>query len=398
MKWTLASCMLLATIMFMDILGGAEIDLFTPSFPELQDKFDLSPFLVEGLLSINLIGFCFSLFFIGGLADRYGRRIIILIGLIVFSIASIFCVFAESYNVLLIGRFFQGVGVAAPATLCFLIVADSYPIKQQQYLYSLLNGLVSISIAVAPIIGSIITIHYYWQGNFIALLILGVIVLCMTLIFVPNYTLKKVEKDSFLSGYFSILKSKEMNLMIVNIVSTFVVYWVFVGITPVLYMNDLGLAISQFGLYQGGGALVFAVGCIISGPIIKKYNQKIMLVYSYYLSIAALIVFLLIAFLDVKDPLLITLSFAFYSIGTIIPIIIIYPICINFKSYAKAKTSSMIGMMRLIFTAIGLQIMGYCYNGTFQNIGIILSVSILVSVVTLFFIIRNNKIMEFSIE
>lgn len=398
MKWTLASCMLLATIMFMDILGGAEIDLFTPSFPELQAKFHLSPFLVEGLLSINLIGFCLSLFFVGGLADRYGRKLIILIGLIVFFIASIFCVFAESYNVLLIGRFFQGIGAAAPAALCFLIVADFYPIKQQQYLYALLNGLVSISMAVAPIIGSIITIHYHWQGNFIALLILGIIVLCMTLIFVPQSNLDKLDEGSFLSGYLSILKSKEMNLMIVNIVSTFLVYWVFVGVTPVLYMNDLGVTISQFGLYQGGGALVFAAGCIISGPIIKKYNQKIMLVYSYYLSIAGLIIFVLITCLDVKNPLLIALSFAFYSIGTVIPIMIIYPICINFKSHAKAKTSSIIGMMRLIFTAIGLQMVGYFYNGSFQNIGIILSIAIFISILTLFFIIKSNKIMEFSVE
>ncbi|MCT4635754.1 MAG: MFS transporter [Rickettsiales bacterium] len=72
----------MVTIMFMDILGGAEIDLFTPSFPELQAQFNLSPFLVEGLLSINLIGFCLSLFFIGGLADRYGRKLIIFICLI----------------------------------------------------------------------------------------------------------------------------------------------------------------------------------------------------------------------------------------------------------------------------------------------------------------------------
>lgn len=52
-KVSINKAMLLASIILMDILGGAEVDLFVPSFPELQSQFSLSLFLVEGLLSIN---------------------------------------------------------------------------------------------------------------------------------------------------------------------------------------------------------------------------------------------------------------------------------------------------------------------------------------------------------
>ncbi|MBY0545595.1 MAG: MFS transporter [Gammaproteobacteria bacterium] len=62
----------------MGILAGMEFDLFVPSFPTLQHQFGLSPFLVEALLSVNFVGYCLSLFFVGGLADRYGRKPIIL--------------------------------------------------------------------------------------------------------------------------------------------------------------------------------------------------------------------------------------------------------------------------------------------------------------------------------
>lgn len=71
MKPSFTKVMILITVILMDILGGAEIDLFVPSFPELQAQFNLSPVWVEALLSINLAGYCLSLFFVGGLADRY---------------------------------------------------------------------------------------------------------------------------------------------------------------------------------------------------------------------------------------------------------------------------------------------------------------------------------------
>src|ERR1700733_5539190 len=91
MKNALTNILLLATVISMDLLTGMEFDLFVPSFPQLQTYFHLSPFLVEALLSANFLGYCLSLFFVGGLADRYGRKPIILLGLTIFVIGSILC-------------------------------------------------------------------------------------------------------------------------------------------------------------------------------------------------------------------------------------------------------------------------------------------------------------------
>ncbi len=94
----------------MDLLTGMEFDLFVPSFPELQHQFTLSPFWLEALLSVNFLGYCLSLFFVGGLADRYGRKPVLLLGLIIFIIGSVLCLWAPFYSLLLIGRFLHGMG------------------------------------------------------------------------------------------------------------------------------------------------------------------------------------------------------------------------------------------------------------------------------------------------
>lgn len=69
MKRPFSNSMVLATIILMDLLVGMEFDLFVPSFPELQKHFTLTPFWVEALLSVNFLGYCISLFFVGALAD-----------------------------------------------------------------------------------------------------------------------------------------------------------------------------------------------------------------------------------------------------------------------------------------------------------------------------------------
>jgi DHA1 family bicyclomycin/chloramphenicol resistance-like MFS transporter len=376
------------------MLWGAEIDLFVPSFPELQSQFNLSPFWVEALLSVNFIGYCLSLFFVGILSDRYGRKPIILVGLVTFIIGSIVCLYGTSYKFLLIGRFFQGVGVAAPAILGFLIIADSYPLKQQQYLLGVLNGVMNISIAIAPVVGSYITIYFHWQGNFMALLILAAMTLVMTAFFVPAHKLPENREPISLSGYASIFRSKPLMLMMTHLVFLFSFWGIFVGIAPLLYVKDLGVSLAHFGYYQGALALVFAVGSVLSGMIVSKYDQKKMLSIANLICLAGLVTVALGASLYARDPFLIALALLPFIVGQILPTTIINPLCVNFISKAKGRISAIIQGVRLILMAIGLELAGYYYRGSFRNIGIILGCVIVVSVVTLFFIVRNRELMQ----
>jgi DHA1 family bicyclomycin/chloramphenicol resistance-like MFS transporter len=398
MKQAFAKNMVLVTIILMDFLAGMEFDLFVPSFPELQCQFNLSPFCVEALLSTNFIGFCLSLFFIGDLADRYGRKPIILIGLIIFIIGSLFCLWTTSYYFLLVGRFLQGMGIAAPATLSFLIIADIYPLKQQQYLMAVLNGIMNLSIGFAPVIGSYITLYFHWQGNFVALLFLGLGVLMMTVFFISSYPLLKHKELPSSYGYFPLFQSKPMRLLIIHIIVQIVPYWIFVGMSPILYMEDLGVSLSHFGYYQGSLAFIFAIGSLVSGLLIKRYDQKKMLYISGQIFIVGFISTALVTIIHIPNPLLITLALLPFIIGQIIPTTVLYPLALNFMPLAKGKVSAVLYSGRLIFTAISLQLAGYFYYGTFRSIGIIILGFIFVTVVTLFFVLKNRELMRFLQE
>lgn len=398
MKKNFSASMILLAVILMDLLAGMEFDLFTPSFPELQSHFNLSSFLVEALLSINFIGYCLSLFLVGCLADCYGRKPVILAGLFTFIMGSMFCLWAISYPFLLIGRFLQGVGIAAPAILSFLIIADAYPLKKQQFFMAMLNGAMNVSVAVAPVAGSYITFYFHWQGNFLTLLLLGLITLMMTMFFIPRCSLPEHKEIHLLHGYASLFQSKPLMLLIVSIVFTVIPYWIFVGMSPLLYMGNLGVSLSHFGYYQGVFALIFAFGSILFGLIMHRYEQKKMLSVAIQIIMISLFIITVATFLNIHNPLLITLAFLPFIIGQIIPSTILYPLCLNFMPQAKGQISGLIGGGKLILSAFGLQLASYFYRGSFQNIGIIITSCIAVAAVTLFFISKNlilmNKINE----
>ena len=236
--------------------------------------------------------------------------------------------------------------------------------------------------------------YFHWQGNFVALLILGIIVLTMTIFFIPINKLPERKEPISLSGYIPIFKSKTILLLMVNFIFMFVPYWIFIGMSPILYMEDLGVSLSHFGYYQGTIALVFAFGSILSGLIVNKFNNKKMLDISAKISLIGLIIIATITFLDIKDPLLLTLAYLPFDIGIIIPITIIYPLCLNYMPQAKGRVSAIITGGRLIISTLGLELAGYFYQGSFQNIGIIISFIMTIAVVTMFIVMKNREIMN----
>ena len=91
-------------------------------------------------------------------------------------------------------------------------------------------------------------------------------------------------------------------------------------------------------------------------------------------------------------PLLITLAFLPFIIGQITPGNILSPIALNFMPDAKGRISAVMRGGLLIVNAIAIQIASLTYHGGFQNIGVIMSVFIMLGIITLFFIIRNREI------
>jgi DHA1 family bicyclomycin/chloramphenicol resistance-like MFS transporter len=360
---------LFITIVMIYILTGVEVDLFIPSFPELCKIYNLSPFLVQITLSANFVAYCLCSLIAGTLGDRYNRRTVILYSLLIFVIGSALCVFATNYNLLIAGRVLQGIGIAGPTVISYVIIADQYPIEKQPALLGTLNGIVTLAMAVAPVIGSYVNLYCSWRGNFVILLSLGLLCLIASYFAIPNH---RGNPKATLSpkAYWPLLTSKKVMTFVWAIGFLVVPYWVFIGMAPILYMGSFGIELKHFGFYQGAIAATFSIVSILSPKILNKFGWNNCLYYSALLCLMIVIIMLILTVLGVHNPLVITGMMLVFSGVMVFPINILYPLSLEVLEDAKSRTAAIITGLRLLLTAFFLELISYFYTNNFFPIGI----------------------------
>ena len=134
--------------MFATFVAGSEIDIALPSFPEMRIFFEISPFMVEMVLGINIIAHAIAALFCGNLGDKYGKKRVINYGFIIFIVGSLICAMTSNFVVLLVGRVLQGIGVAPAMVLAFIVALESQPKDKQEKVIGVFNGIATLSICI----------------------------------------------------------------------------------------------------------------------------------------------------------------------------------------------------------------------------------------------------------
>ncbi len=368
--------MLFVTLILMGILTGAEVDLFIPSFPELQSVFGLTPFMVELTLSVNLIAHCFSALIAGNMGDRYGRKPVILGGLVIFTLGSLLCVFATQFWVLLLGRALQGIGISGPAVLSYVVLADLFSAEEQQRKMGILNGIITLAMAMAPVFGSYVSLYCHWQGNFVVLLLLGISCLLLGLVYIPEGR-KNPSISLSLKEYWPILTSPNAMRHIFMICLLCQGYWMFIGISPILYVEDLGVSLDKFGFYQGSIAGAFSIISLTGSLFLKKWGQQTCLNVSFGIILVFAFLSSFLILFHLNNPLLITGTLILFAIGLVLPVNIFWPLSLEIIPEAKGRFTAFFCAMRLTMTALGLQLVSYFYEHTYASIGIAMNICII---------------------
>ncbi|MDO8980196.1 MAG: multidrug effflux MFS transporter [Afipia sp.] len=188
---------IVAAIMALNPLA---MDLMLPALPDVASAFHISNAnRVQAVLSVFLTGFGAGQFIIGPLADRFGRRPILIGGLIVYGIASLLAIVAPSFETLLLARGLQGLSTAAARVIATSIVRDCYSGRRMASVMSLAM-MIFISVPViAPSFGQAIMLLAEWHGIFVVLLVYGVLMLGWIIIRLPE-TLPPTERKSLAVG------------------------------------------------------------------------------------------------------------------------------------------------------------------------------------------------------
>lgn len=352
------------SLLLADLLGGIEVDLFMPSFPEIEHIFQLSPVTLQLMMSINMVGYCAGALICGFLGDRYGSRSVILWTLVIFIIGSVFCVGAPNYPILVFGRLLQGFGMSGPVVLAYVIITHMYPPEQQAKYVGFLNGVVNVGIAVAPVLGSYIAAYAGWRGNFTALLILSIITFGICYGTLP-YIKPDPTVHLSLRSYIPLLRSKTYWIYMGVSCLSGTVYWIFTGFSSLLYIEELKVNLTDFGWYQGLLAGSFGIACMLSPLLYRFMHQNVWVKIGMWTAYVSIFAAFVLSIWVPDNALWITILMVGFCIGGAFPNNVLWPAAVGVVPGAKSRASALLMAMRLLVTGIGLEIVGYFYNHTF---------------------------------
>ncbi|MCR8914404.1 Bcr/CflA family multidrug efflux MFS transporter [Marinobacter panjinensis] len=150
-------------------LGPLAIDMYLPALPSMGESLSAGTGQVQLTLSIYMAGFAFAQLICGPLADRFGRKPIMIGGFLLFAVASVICALATNIETLILSRFLQALGGSAGPVLGRAAVRDIYSPREAAKIMAILASIMALAPAIAPTIGGFMVVGLGWPSIFLAL-------------------------------------------------------------------------------------------------------------------------------------------------------------------------------------------------------------------------------------
>src|SRR5882724_12927994 len=190
------------------------VHLFFPVIPAVKAALGLTDAHAQLTFSISLFGMAFATLFYGSLSDRYGRRPVLLSGLVLFLFGSAVSLMAETVNALVLGRLVQAIGAGCALTLVRAIARDAYRAEQLVRAIAYLTMFGTLGPMVSPFIGGVLTDTLGWRSVFaFSLMAGGAITLTAYLAMYETHPAAKRNKgdESAIAGYVALFARLRFN-------------------------------------------------------------------------------------------------------------------------------------------------------------------------------------------
>jgi DHA1 family bicyclomycin/chloramphenicol resistance-like MFS transporter len=235
----------------LGMVGALAIDTYLPSIPAIGREFQVGPLAVQQTLSVFLFCFAFMMLFYGTLSDSFGRRPVIMIALVFYTLASLGAVFAPTFGWLLVCRALQGLSAGAGSVIGAAIVQDRFSGAQAQKMMSHIMMVFGLAPAVAPVLGGWLHVHFGWRSTFVFLAAFGALMLLLAWRALPE-SLAVEKRHPFHPGaiaanYLKVLRNPRFLLLSLAVGMAFGGLSLYIGAAANFVMEILHLPETAFG-------------------------------------------------------------------------------------------------------------------------------------------------------
>jgi DHA1 family bicyclomycin/chloramphenicol resistance-like MFS transporter len=262
-------------------LGPFSIDMYLPGFAGIAADLNTSVANVSMTLSSYFIGISAGQLLYGPLLDRFGRKKPLFIGLLVYILASLGCVFVTDIDTFIGLRFIQAVGSCAATVASVSMVRDLFPVKDIPKVFSLLMLVVGLSPMLAPTIGGYITADYGWHTVFFILMCIGILILLAAQIGLPNTykpdTSISLKPKPIITNFISIVKEPQFYIYAFTGAVAFSGLFTYVAASPILFMDIFKVDAKVYGWIFAFMSLSFISASQLNSVLLNRFKSEQMI-------------------------------------------------------------------------------------------------------------------------
>lgn len=362
--------------------------VYSPALPQIAHVLHVDKHWVEFTLTIYLMGFSIGTLVWGYISDRIGRKPCLILGLLIYSLGCLGCFASTSITALMVARFFQALGGSTGSVLGQAICRESFSGANRGYVFATIGSALSLSPAIGPVIGGLITQQTNWPAIFIFLLGLGMIVLVLCVVKLPETNLNTGRKDISLFGTWKALLQdrRVMSFCCLVGLGNGIIFSYYAEGS--FYMIDmLGLSPFQYGLtfvliaFSGGIGGLIGRRLFKQLPGIRILQKGVLLIFGGTTIFAGLILISII--LDIPNGLIASITLTCMAIimtGISLSMISSLSLALEHYQAVIGTASSLFGFMYYAVIALITCLMGVLHNNTllpmpifFLGLGIIMT-------------------------
>ncbi|WP_254906686.1 multidrug effflux MFS transporter [Flavobacterium sp. FPG59] len=259
-------------------LGPFSIDMYLPGFAGIAKDLNTTVANVSLTLSSYFIGISAGQLLYGPLLDRFGRKKPLFIGMLVYILASLGCVFVTDIDTFIGLRFIQAIGSCGATVASVSMVRDLFPVKDIPKVFSMLMLVVGLSPMLAPTIGGYITEDFGWHTVFFILMCMGILILIAALLglpntFVPDTTISLKPKP-IVTGFISILKVPQFYTYAFAGAVAFSGLFTYVAASPIIFMDIYKVDAKTYGWIFAFMSLSFISASQLNSLLLRKFRSE----------------------------------------------------------------------------------------------------------------------------
>ncbi|WP_367182933.1 multidrug effflux MFS transporter [Ferrovibrio sp.] len=252
----------------MSALGPMALNIFMPSMPGLAKHFHVDYGLVQLTLTFYLIGLSLAQLVYGPLSDCYGRRPVLVCGLAIFCLGSLFCAFATSIEILMIGRALQAIGGCSGLVLGRAIIRDLYDRDRSAAMIGYVTMAMSLAPMFSPALGGYLDTLFGWRASFAFCALAGLAVFAWVAFTLPETLREPGFGEGFramLRGYGDLLRSPAFCGYALQTAFTSGVFFAFIAGAPFVVVTVMGEPASSYGLWFMVVSVGYLTGNFLTG-------------------------------------------------------------------------------------------------------------------------------------